>query len=61
MGFTAWYVGKENIYAVGFGVAGLQSSVPITHLLMGRSLPYYPSTASAMSLATSVALARLPI
>ena len=53
--------GKENIYALGFGVACLQSSVPITLLLMGRSLPLYPATASAMSLGVSIALAGLPI
>ncbi len=53
--------GKENIYALGFGIACLQSSVPITLLLMGRSLPLYPATATAMSLGTSIALAGLPI
>ena len=53
--------GKENIYAMAFGIACLQSSVPITLLLMSRSLPLYPATASALSLGTSVALAGLPI
>ena len=53
--------GKENIYALGFGIACLQSSVPITLLLMGRCLPLFPATASAMSLGTSIALAGLPI
>ena len=53
--------GKENIYALGFGIACLQSSVPITLLLMGRSLPLYPATATAMSLGTSIALAGLPV
>ena len=54
-------LGKENIYALGFGVACLQSSVPITLLLMSRSLPLFPATVSAMSLGTSIALAGLPI
>ncbi len=53
--------GKENIYALGFGIASLQSSVPITLLLMSRSLPLYPGTATALSLGTSVALAGLPL
>ena len=53
--------GKENIYALAFGIACLQSSVPVTLLLMGRSLPLYPATASALSLGVSVALAGLPL
>ena len=53
--------GKENIYALAFGIACLQSSVPITLMLMGRSLSLYPGTASALSLGTSVALAGLPL
>jgi MFS transporter, FSR family, fosmidomycin resistance protein len=53
--------GKDNIVALGFGIACLQSSVPITLLLMARSLPQYPATATALSLGTSVALAGLPL
>ena len=53
--------GKENIYALGFGIACLQSSVPLTLLLMSRSLPSFPATATALSLGTSVALAGLPL
>jgi FSR family fosmidomycin resistance protein-like MFS transporter len=53
--------GKENIYALAFGIACLQSSVPITLLLMSRSLPLYPATAAALSLGTSIAMAGLPI
>ena len=53
--------GKENIYALAFGIACLQSSVPITLLFMGRSLPQYPATATALSLGTSIALAGLPL
>ena len=53
--------GKENIYAMGFGIACLQSSVPVTLMLMGRSLPLFPATASAISLGTSIALAGLPL
>jgi MFS transporter, FSR family, fosmidomycin resistance protein len=53
--------GKQNIVALSFGVACLQSSVPITLMLMARSLPLYPATATALSLGTSVALAGLPL
>jgi MFS transporter, FSR family, fosmidomycin resistance protein len=53
--------GKDNIVALGFGIACLQSSVPITLLLMARSLPLYPATATGLSLGTSVALAGLPL
>lgn len=54
-------LGKDNIYALAFGIACLQSSVPITLLLMSKSLPLYPATATALSLGTSVAIAGLPI
>lgn len=53
--------GRENIYALAFGIACLQGSVPVTLLLMGRSLPLYPATASALSLGSSIALAGLPL
>lgn len=53
--------GKQNIYALAFGIACLQSSVPITLLLMSQSLPLFPATATALSLGTSVALAGLPL
>ena len=53
--------GKENIYALAFGIACLQSSVPITLLLMSRSLPMYPATATALSVGASVAIAGLPL
>lgn len=53
--------GKENIYALAFGIACLQSSVPITLFLMSRSLPIYPATATALSVGTSIALAGLPV
>ena len=53
--------GKENIYALAFGIACLQGSVPVTLMLMGRSLPLYPATAAAFSLGTSIALAGLPL
>ncbi len=53
--------GKDNMYALAVGIACLQSSVPITFLLISRSLPLYPATATAFSLGTSIALAGLPL
>lgn len=53
--------GKENIYMLCAGIAFLQSSVPVTLLMIGRSLPFHPATASAFSLGTSIVLAGLPL
>lgn len=53
--------GKENIYLLCAGVASLQSSVPLTLLLMSRSLSQYPAVATAFSLGIPVALAGLPL
>lgn len=54
-------LGKENIYALAFGIACLQSSVPVTLLLMSNSLVRYPATATALSVGTSIAFAGLPL
>jgi len=61
LAFLLLQFGKENIYALGFGIACLQSSVPITLLLMARSLPLHPATATGLSLGASVAIAGLPV
>ena len=61
LAFVLFNFGRENIYAIAFGIACLQSSVPLTLLLMSRSLPLFPATATALSLGTSVALAGLPL
>lgn len=53
--------GKTNIYILCTGIALLQSSVPVTLLMMSRSLPFHPATASAFSLGTSIVLAGLPL
>jgi FSR family fosmidomycin resistance protein-like MFS transporter len=53
--------GKDNIYMLCSGIVFLQSSVPVTLLLMSRSLPFYPATASAFSLGISIVLAGLPL
>lgn len=53
--------GKTNIYILCTGIAFLQSSVPVTLLMMSRSLPFHPATASAFSLGASIVLAGLPL
>lgn len=54
-------LGKDNIFLLCAGVACLQSSVPLTLLLMSRSLSQYPAVATAFSLGIPVALAGLPL
>lgn len=54
-------VGPSHLYTLCAGIACLQSSVPLTLLMMARSLPGLPATASAFSLGVSVALAGLPL
>ena len=61
LAFVLFHFGSQNLYAVAFGIACLQSSVPLTLLLMSRSLPLFPATATALSLGASVALAGLPL
>jgi FSR family fosmidomycin resistance protein-like MFS transporter len=61
LAFLLFQFGKENLYAMAFGIACLQSSVPLTLLMISRSLPLFPATATALSLGTSVALAGLPL
>lgn len=53
--------GKTNIYVLCTGIALLQSSVPLTLLLMSRSLSHHPAVATAFSLGIPVALAGLPL
>ena len=61
LAFIFMQIGRESIWALGFGIACLQSSVPLTLQFMYRSMPSYPVTAAAMSLGTVIALAGLPI
>jgi FSR family fosmidomycin resistance protein-like MFS transporter len=61
MALLCFQFGKENIYALAFGIACLQSSVPITFFLISQSLPLYPATATSLSFGTSIALAGLPL
>lgn len=53
--------GKTNIYMLCAGIALLQSSVPLTLLLMSHSLSHHPAVATAFSLGIPVALAGLPL
>ncbi|MEO8116186.1 MAG: hypothetical protein ABI653_00980 [Bacteroidota bacterium] len=61
LAFIFFEIGRESVWALGFGIACLQSSVPLTLQLMYRSMPSYPATAAALSLGTVIALAGLPI
>lgn len=61
LAFIFMQIGRESIWALGFGIACLQSSVPLTLQFMYRSMPSYPATAAAMSLGTVIALAGLPV
>jgi MFS transporter, FSR family, fosmidomycin resistance protein len=61
MALLLFQFGKNDLYALCGGIACLQSSVPLTLLMMGRSLPLHPATASAFSLGVSIVLAGLPL
>jgi len=61
LAFILLQLGHNNIIAMGFGVACLQSSVPITLQLLYNSMPAYPATAAALSLGSIVALSGLPL
>ncbi len=60
LSFVLLHFGKDNLYILAFGIAALQSSVPITHLLMYKAIPAFPATATALTLGTAIALAGLP-
>lgn len=59
LAFLLLQVGHDNLYCLAFGTACLQSSVPLTLMMMSRSLPRFPATATALSLGVSVAIAGL--
>lgn len=61
MALLLFQFGKNDLYALCGGIACLQSSVPLTLLMMGRSLPLHPATATAFSLGVSIVLAGLPL
>lgn len=61
LAFIFLEIGRENVYAFAFGVACMQSSVPVTLALVYRSIPQYPAAAAAFGLGVCVALAGLPL
>ena len=61
LAFILLQLGVNNVYILGFGIACLQSSVPISLMLIQKTLPNMPATATSLSLGTSIALAGLPL
>lgn len=61
MALLLFQFGKQDLLALCGGIACLQSSVPLTLLLMSRSIPQYPATATSFSLGLSIVLAGLPL
>ena len=61
LAFILLQIGGNNVYILGFGIACLQSSVPISLMLIQKALPNMPATATSLSLGTSIALAGLPL
>lgn len=59
LAFLLLQFGKGNLIMLGFGIACLQSSVPVSLLLMRRSMPEFPATSVAMTLGVAIALAAL--
>jgi len=59
LAFLLLQFGKGNLVMLGFGIACLQSSVPISLLLMQRAIPEFPATSVAMTLGVAVAVAAL--
>lgn len=61
LSFVFLELGHDNLISLSFGVACLQSSVPVTLQLMYNTVPNYPATISALSLGTVIAFAGLPL
>lgn len=61
LSFILFQFGKENIYMIAFGIACLQSSVPLTIMLMHKSIPSMPGSATALSLGTCILIAGIPL
>lgn len=60
LGLVFLNIGRDNIYTLAFGIACLQSSVPVTLMLLFSGLSQYPASSVALSLGTSVAVSGLP-
>jgi MFS transporter, FSR family, fosmidomycin resistance protein len=56
LAFLLLQFGRDNIFVLGFGIACLQSSVPVSLLLMQKTMPGMPASATAMTLGIAIAL-----
>jgi FSR family fosmidomycin resistance protein-like MFS transporter len=62
LAFVLLQFGRDNLFMMGFGIACLQSSLPLSFMLMRRSVGYrYPATATALTLGATIAIAGLPL
>jgi len=59
LAFVFLQFGQNNLLMLGFGISCLQSSVPVSLMLMRRNMPGFPATATAMTLGTTIAIAAL--
>lgn len=59
LAFIFLQFGQSNLLMLGFGISCLQSSVPISIILMRRSMPDFPATSVAFTLGTAIAIAAL--
>jgi MFS transporter, FSR family, fosmidomycin resistance protein len=62
LAFVLLQFGRDNLYMLGFGIACLQSSLPLSLMLMRKSVGHqYPATATALTLGATIAIAGLPL
>ncbi len=61
LAFIFLQLGTNNIYMLSFGIACLQSSLPISIMLMNKNLPKFTATSTAFILGVSVVFAGLPL
>lgn len=59
LAFLCLHFGQNNVWILGFGISCLQSSVPISILLMWRNMRELPATSVAFTLGTGIAIAGL--
>lgn len=59
LAFIFLQFGENNLLMLGFGISCLQSSVPISIILMRRSMPEFPATSVAFTLGVAIAIAAL--
>lgn len=61
LSFLLLLLGKHNLYVLTASIGLLQSSIPITVILMIKSIHNYPATAVALELGSSVLISGLII